>query len=412
MAPASTTRRCRWRQSTSGEAAPQRCSAGGAGARQLCRCMPRCPALAPKRRLLVQAPRVHAPPPPLPSPSPPPTHPPAPARAGRSGADKVSIGSDAVLAVEEYLARGGVKDGSTAIEQISRVYGAQVGGRGAPAAIPLGCRPGRAGFACMQPRRFPPCLSRQWLRQPLALGQQPRQPWAGPAARRAGPSPPPPPPRPPPQAVVISIDPKRVYVASPQDTTHFTVKTSKPGEGWEAWHVLRGGVGKECGAQGWGGGMRLGGHGCTPKGDGLYSGARPCMALHCMAGAQQAAVPAPRGAVPACVPTHPLLPSCAAGPNGEQYCWWQCTVKGGREGRDVDAVQLAKVGCAAPGPPVQLPCAPPQPLPLLAPSFRPPRLAQCMSANNGPPPPTPPHLRRLRTLAPERSCSTASTTTA
>jgi imidazole glycerol phosphate synthase subunit HisF len=33
-----------------------------------------------------------------------------------------------------------------------------------------------------------------------------------------------------------------------------------------------------------------------------------------------------------------------AGPNGEQYCWWQCTVKGGREGRDVDAVQLAKVG--------------------------------------------------------------------
>lgn len=102
----------------------------------------------------------------------------------RSGADKVSIGSDAVLAVEEYLARGGAKDGSTAIEQISRVYGAQ--------------------------------------------------------------------------AVVISIDPKRVYVASPEDTHHFTVKTSKPG------------------------------------------------------------------------------------PNGEQYCWWQCTVKGGREGRDVDAVQLAK----------------------------------------------------------------------
>ncbi len=31
-----------------------------------------------------------------------------------------------------------------------------------------------------------------------------------------------------------------------------------------------------------------------------------------------------------------------AGPQGEQYCWWQCTVKGGREGRDVDAVELAK----------------------------------------------------------------------
>ena len=47
-------------------------------------------------------------------------------RACRSGADKVSIGSDAVLAVEEYLGSGGSKDGKTAIEQISRVYGAQV----------------------------------------------------------------------------------------------------------------------------------------------------------------------------------------------------------------------------------------------------------------------------------------------
>lgn len=31
------------------------------------------------------------------------------------------------------------------------------------------------------------------------------------------------------------------------------------------------------------------------------------------------------------------------GPNGEQYCWWQCTVKGGREGRDIGAVELAQV---------------------------------------------------------------------
>ena len=31
----------------------------------------------------------------------------------------------------------------------------------------------------------------------------------------------------------------------------------------------------------------------------------------------------------------------ARGPNGEEYCWWQCTVKGGREGRDLDAVELA-----------------------------------------------------------------------
>jgi glutamine amidotransferase/cyclase len=102
----------------------------------------------------------------------------------RSGADKVSIGGDAVEAAEELAAAGGVPTGRTAIEQISRVYGAQ--------------------------------------------------------------------------AVVVSIDPRRVYVAAPGDTPH--------------------------------------------------------------------------AVVPAAVP----------GPNGEAFCWWQCTVKGGREGRDVDAVQLAR----------------------------------------------------------------------
>ncbi len=99
----------------------------------------------------------------------------------RSGADKVSIGSDAVYAVEEYL-REKKKSGKTAIEQISMVYGAQ--------------------------------------------------------------------------AVVISVDPRRVYVTSPEATPHHTIKTTIPG------------------------------------------------------------------------------------PNGEGYCWYQCTVKGGREGRDLDVVQL------------------------------------------------------------------------
>jgi glutamine amidotransferase/cyclase len=103
----------------------------------------------------------------------------------RSGADKISIGSDAVDAAQAWVKAGGVKDGSTAIEQISKVYGAQ--------------------------------------------------------------------------AVVVSIDPRRVYVNSPDETHHVTVKTAKPG------------------------------------------------------------------------------------PNGEEYCWWQCTVRGGREGRDVDAVQLAVI---------------------------------------------------------------------
>ncbi|NCC37863.1 MAG: imidazole glycerol phosphate synthase subunit HisF [Gammaproteobacteria bacterium] len=101
----------------------------------------------------------------------------------RSGADKVSIGSDAVAAIEQARARGG-QDGDTAIEQIARVYGNQ--------------------------------------------------------------------------AVVISIDPRRVYVHDPAATPHQTVETAIPG------------------------------------------------------------------------------------PNGERYCWFQCTVKGGREGRDVDAIELAR----------------------------------------------------------------------
>ncbi|CAL5202213.1 unnamed protein product [Lathyrus oleraceus] len=42
----------------------------------------------------------------------------------RSGADKISIGSDAVYAAEEYI-RTGVKTGKTSLEQISRVYGNQ-----------------------------------------------------------------------------------------------------------------------------------------------------------------------------------------------------------------------------------------------------------------------------------------------
>lgn len=102
----------------------------------------------------------------------------------RSGADKVSIGSDAVETVLEVLARG-CKDGSSSIEQIAKVYGNQ--------------------------------------------------------------------------AVVISIDPRRVYVDSPAATRHTTVWTATPG------------------------------------------------------------------------------------PNGERYCWFQCTVKGGREGRDLDVVELARV---------------------------------------------------------------------
>ncbi|KAJ7634241.1 hypothetical protein DFH06DRAFT_1004027 [Mycena polygramma] len=43
----------------------------------------------------------------------------------RAGADKVSIGSDAVYAVERLRARGGVPDGTSAIETIAHAYGRQ-----------------------------------------------------------------------------------------------------------------------------------------------------------------------------------------------------------------------------------------------------------------------------------------------
>lgn len=102
----------------------------------------------------------------------------------RSGADKVSIGGEAVSIVEAYLRRG-TPSGTSAIETIARVYGNQ--------------------------------------------------------------------------AVVVSVDPRRIYVQSPNHTAHPTIETKFPG------------------------------------------------------------------------------------PGGERYCWYQCTVRGGREGRDVDAVTLAQV---------------------------------------------------------------------
>jgi glutamine amidotransferase/cyclase len=100
----------------------------------------------------------------------------------KSGADKVSIGSDAVIAAEEYYARGNKLSGGTAIETISQAYGKQ--------------------------------------------------------------------------AVVVSVDPKRVYVANASETKHHVIKTSTPG------------------------------------------------------------------------------------PNGETSCWYQCTVRGGRDARDMDVRQL------------------------------------------------------------------------
>ncbi|GLU23732.1 hypothetical protein SLE2022_397150 [Rubroshorea leprosula] len=81
----------------------------------------------------------------------------------RSGADKISIGSDAVYAAEEYL-KTGVKTGKSSLEQISRVYGNQ--------------------------------------------------------------------------AVVVSIDPRRVYISSPNDVEFKAIRVTNPGPKGEeyAWY--------------------------------------------------------------------------------------------------------------------------------------------------------------------------------
>jgi len=39
---------------------------------------------------------------------------------------------------------------------------------------------------------------------------------------------------------------------------------------------------------------------------------------------------------------HPVLETEFPGPAGERFCWYQCTVKGGREGRNIDAVTMAR----------------------------------------------------------------------
>ncbi len=46
--------------------------------------------------------------------------------------------------------------------------------------------------------------------------------------------------------------------------------------------------------------------------------------------------------------THNCIKTKFKGPNNEEYCWYQCTVQGGRKGTDVDAVQLV-TACEALG---------------------------------------------------------------
>jgi glutamine amidotransferase/cyclase len=41
--------------------------------------------------------------------------------------------------------------------------------------------------------------------------------------------------------------------------------------------------------------------------------------------------------------SHPTIETSQPGPNGERYCWFQCSVKGGREFLDIDALTLARI---------------------------------------------------------------------
>ena len=40
---------------------------------------------------------------------------------------------------------------------------------------------------------------------------------------------------------------------------------------------------------------------------------------------------------------HPVVKTQIPGPEGETFCWFQCTVQGGRKGWDLDAITLARV---------------------------------------------------------------------
>jgi glutamine amidotransferase/cyclase len=45
---------------------------------------------------------------------------------------------------------------------------------------------------------------------------------------------------------------------------------------------------------------------------------------------------------------HHTIETCIPGPNGERFCWFQCTIKGGREARDLGAYELVRA-CEALG---------------------------------------------------------------
>lgn len=102
------------------------------------------------------------------------------------------------------------------------------------------------------------------------------------------------------QAVVVSIDPRRVYLSDPSACPQGHTPIELPEPAGERLHT-----------------------------DHMFTSS--CMSACCHR-------PFYKGAYRCCV----IWP-CDTGPNGEKYCWYQATIKGGREGRPIDAVKLARV---------------------------------------------------------------------
>ena len=124
----------------------------------------------------------------------------------RSGADKVSIGSEAVDAALEYM-RTGEKTGKTAIEQISWVSPGLTTdwreGCDMQVMLPSWATKEPTGMAVLLWHRVTPSRVRAVMQ---AYGAQ---------------------------AVVVSIDPRRVHVTDPASTQRPTIQTAHPGPNGE-----------------------------------------------------------------------------------------------------------------------------------------------------------------------------------
>ena len=128
------------------------------------------------------------------------------------------------------------------------------------------------------------------------------------------------------QAVVVSVDPRRVFVKSPDDVPHKCIKTATPGELNAAARSL-----------------------CVRTPGSTAFGAVPFLQLNGLAWLESSADAASISTVASklCNASPPLLSPhpdgvrlraspawlcAAAGPNGEEFVWFECTVSGAPPG--------------------------------------------------------------------------------